>query len=213
MADERTTVVVQRFLNQLAGVSGDAPVEPIVRQLLAESVNRLQLLCASLLFRSYPRLTHPPLNLQPDELLSSVVERMLKAMQSVRPQNVRQFFALANQHMRWELNDLARRLDKQPGMKGVAESMVAAPAQSSDSQLSPNARRILDAIESLPTEEREAFDLVRIQGMTQPDAAAVLSVSAKTVQRRMNRALLLLSEKLSDLQPLGASPQGASPQA
>ena len=213
MADERTTVVVQRFLNQLAGVSGDAPVEPIVRQLLAESVNRLQLLCASLLFRSYPRLTHPPLNLQPDELLSSVVERMLKAMQSVRPQNVRQFFALANQHMRWELNDLARRLDKQPGMRAVAESMAAAPAQSSDSQLSPNARRILDAIESLPTEEREAFDLVRIQGMTQPDAAAVLSVSAKTVQRRMNRALLLLSEKLSDLQPLGASPQGASPQA
>jgi len=32
-------------------------------------------------------------------------------MRSVRPQTVRQFFALANQHMRWQLNDLARRLD------------------------------------------------------------------------------------------------------
>jgi RNA polymerase sigma-70 factor (ECF subfamily) len=29
-----------------------------------------------------------------------------------RPTNVRQFFALANQHLRWELNDLARRLDE-----------------------------------------------------------------------------------------------------
>jgi hypothetical protein len=37
-----------------------------------------------------------------DELLSSVVERLLKAMREVRPPTVRQFFALANQHMRWE---------------------------------------------------------------------------------------------------------------
>ena len=54
------------------------------------------------------RLTQPPLNLQPDEMLSAVVERLLKAMRSARPRTVRQFFALVNQHMRWELNDLAR---------------------------------------------------------------------------------------------------------
>jgi RNA polymerase sigma-70 factor (ECF subfamily) len=51
-------------------------------------------------------------NLQPNELLSGVLERLLKAMREVHPQTVRQLFALANQHMRWELNDLARRLDK-----------------------------------------------------------------------------------------------------
>ena len=45
-------------------------------------------------------LTLPPLNLEPDELLDAVVERLLKAMRSVRPQTVRQFFALVNQHMR-----------------------------------------------------------------------------------------------------------------
>jgi len=203
MASDRTTIVVQRYLNELAGVKGDAPAEPIVRELLGESVNRLHLLCASLLFRSYPRLTQPPMNLQPDELLSSVVERMIKAMRSVRPQNVRQFFGLANQHMRWELNDLARRLDNQAAAQEVRDSMAQAPGLSSASQLSPNARRILDAIEGLAEEEREAFDLVRIQGMTQPDAAEVLGVSAKTVQRRLNRALLMLSEKLGDLQPQG----------
>jgi RNA polymerase sigma-70 factor (ECF subfamily) len=141
------------------------------------------------------------LNLQPDEMLSSVVERMIKAMKSVRPQNVRQFFALANKHMRWELNDLARRLDKQVQAQQVRESLVAAPAESSESQISPNTRRILEAIESLAEEEREAFDLVRIQGMTHPDAAAVLGVSAKTVQRRLNRSLLALEEKLGDLSP------------
>ena len=109
MGEEHTTASVQRYLDDLAGVKGDSPVEPIVRDLLARSVNRLHLLCGALLFRSYPRLTRPPLNLQADEMLSSVVERLLKALKGIRPPTVRQFFALANQHMRWELNDLARR--------------------------------------------------------------------------------------------------------
>ena len=201
MNDFRTTVAVQRYLDELAGLAGDSPAEPVIRALLASAVDRLQLLCANLLFRSYPRLTRPPVNLQPDEMLSAVVERMIKAMKSIRPQNVRQFFALANKHMRWELNDLARRLDKQVQAQQVRESLAAAPSDSSESQISPNTRRILEAIEGLPDEEREAFDLVRIQGMTQPDAAAVLGVSAKTVQRRLNRSLLALEEKLGDLQP------------
>ncbi|HKI38337.1 MAG TPA: hypothetical protein VKA46_41190, partial [Gemmataceae bacterium] len=92
----------------------DSPVEPIVRALLDRAVHRLHLLCATLLHRSYPRLTHPPLNLQADELLGAVAERLLKALREARPRTVRQFFALANQHMRWELNDLARRLESVP---------------------------------------------------------------------------------------------------
>lgn len=159
-----------------------------------------------MLYHSYPRLTRPPLNLQPEEMLSSVIERMLKAMREVRPQGVRQFFALANQHMRWELNDLARRLDKEAAAVDVRVSQVAAPAESSASRISPNTSRILMAIEGLPEDEREVFGLVRIQGMTQPEAAEVLGVSAKTVQRRLNRGLLLLAEQLGDLQP--APPSG-----
>src|SRR5687767_1817177 len=201
MGDEHTTAAVQRFLNELAGVRGDEPAEPIVRELLARSVNRLHLLCATLLFRSYPRLTRPPLNLQADEMLSSVVERLLKALRGVRPPTVREFFALANQHMRWELNDLARRLDEQAAAVELRDSLVPAPPESSGSQISPNTRRILEVIGSLPEEEREAFNLVRIQGMTQPEAAAVLGVSAKTVQRRLNRGLLLLADSLADLKP------------
>jgi DNA-binding CsgD family transcriptional regulator len=160
MSEEQTTAVVQRYIDELAG---DAPAEPIVRALLDRSVHRLQVLCANLLYRGYPRLMQPPVNLQPDELLGAVVERLLKALRAARPQNVREFFALANQHMRWELND--------------------------------------QAIDDLPEEEREVFDLVRIQGMTQVEAADVLGVSIKTVQRRLNRALLILSETLDDLRP------------
>ena len=206
MDEARTTVVVQRFLDELAGVKGDAPAEPIVRALLASAVDRLHLLCTALLFRSYPRLTRPPLNLQADELLSAVVERLLKAMREVRPQTVRQFFALANRHMRWELNDLARRLDKEAGLVELRESLAGAPAESSGSQLSADARRILEAIEGLPDDEREVFDLVRIQGMTQPEAAGVLGVSEKTVQRRLVRCITVLTRTIGDLRPALGSP-------
>jgi RNA polymerase sigma-70 factor (ECF subfamily) len=196
MHEENTTAIVQRYLAELTGA---AAAEPMVRAVLDRSFLRLQRLCATLLHHDYPRLTHPPLNLQTDELLSAVVERLLKALREAHPGTVREFFALAGQHMRWELNDLARRLDNQPMAVQLCEAQVLAPANS-DSGLSPDARRMLEAIEALPEEEREVFSLIRIQGMTQTETATLLEVSTKTVQRRLNRALLLLTNALSDLQ-------------
>jgi RNA polymerase sigma-70 factor (ECF subfamily) len=197
MNEEHTTLAVQRYLDELAGGS---PAEPIVRALLDRAVRRLHLLCATLLYRSYPRLAQPPLNLQAEEMLGAVAERLLKAMRQVRPRSVREFFALANQHIRWELNDLARRLDEQPAAVELSEGLVPAPA-STGSGLSPDGLRMLRAIGGLPDEEREVFDLVRVQGMTQSETAEVLGVSTKTVQRRLNRGLGLLAEQLADLWP------------
>ena len=199
MAQSETTLAVQKYLDELVEIEGNTPAEPIVRALLARSVHRLELICRKFLCRSYARLAKPPLNLDADELLSAVVERLLKALREARPKDVRQFFALANQHIRWELNDLARRLDKRR-LAPLNEELVPAP-ESSGAALGPDAVRMLDEIEHLPDEEREVFSLVRIQGMSQPDVAKVLNVSTKTVQRRLNRGLLLLTEKLADLQP------------
>jgi RNA polymerase sigma factor (sigma-70 family) len=197
MEEEHTTAAVQRYLDELAG---DAPSEPVVRALLDRAVRRLHQLCATMLHRNYPRLLHPPLNLQVDEMLGAVVERLLKALKEARPGNVRQFFALASQHMRWELNDIARRLDEGPPAVELREEWMPAVADSGSS-LSADSRRMLEAIGNLPEDEREAFDLVRIQGMTQADAARVLGVSVMTVNRRLNRGLQLLAETLGDLCP------------
>jgi RNA polymerase sigma factor (sigma-70 family) len=203
MADGSTTDVVQRLLDALAG---DAPPEPIVRELLDRAVRRLELLSGALLRRSYPRLTQPPLNLSTEELLGGVVAGLLTAMRTVRPRTAREFFGLAAQHMRWQLNDLARRLDKQPALAALEADGVAAPA-STGSVLTPDARRMLDAIDQLPEAEREAFNLVRIQGLTYPEAAELVGVSTKTLQRRLNRARVLLAEQLGDLRPRPAAPE------
>ena len=198
LSEDSTTAVVQRYLDALAG---DAPAEPIVRDLLGRAVHRLEGLCAIMLHRNYPRLVRPPSNLETDEMLSGVVEGLLKAMDSIRPQTVRHFFALANQHMRWHLNDLARRLDERPVAVELCEECLLAPA-SSDSGIGPDGRRMLAAIDNLPEDEREVFGLVRLQGLTHAEAAEVLEVSTKTVQRRLNRASLLLAEELDDLRPI-----------
>jgi RNA polymerase sigma-70 factor (ECF subfamily) len=197
VSTESTTAVVQRYLEALAG---DQPAEPIVRALLDRSVRRLQVLCGNLLYREYRRLTLPPLNLRPDEMLSAVVERLLKAMDSARPRTVREFFALVNRHMRWELNDLARRLDEQPTALELNEGMLPTPP-GSGSVLTPDGRRMLEAIDRLPEDEREVFGLVRIQALTHGEAAEVLGVSAKTVQRRLNRSLMYLAKELDHLRP------------
>ena len=206
MSDDRTTIAVQRYLNELASVGGDCPAEPIVGALLARAVGRLEGLCGYLLSQGYPRLTRPPLNLQREEMLSLVVERLIKALRGYRPQTVRQFFALANQHMRWELNGLARRLDKQGALVELRDSFAPRAKQSDGSQPSAETLRMLETIESLPEEEREVFSLVRIQGMTHAEAAAVIGVALKTVQRRLNRSIVLLTTKLHDLDPSAEPP-------
>jgi RNA polymerase sigma-70 factor (ECF subfamily) len=193
----RTTIAVQRFLDDLAA---GVPAEPVIRALLGRSVERLRMLCSTLLFHDYPRLTRPPVNLQPDEMLGAIVARLLNAMREVRPQNVRQFFGLANRHLRWELNDMARRLDRECAAVQLDENAVAAQ-ESSGPVISVKTRRMLDAIDALPEAEREVFELLRIQGMSYVETAQVLGVSESTVHRRLNRGLVLLEEKLADLRP------------
>jgi hypothetical protein len=92
MYEEPTTVIIQRYLDVLPG---DVAAEPIVRELLERAVGRLRMLCATFLYKSYPRLTRPPANLETDELLGDVVARLLTALRATHPPTVRQFFATA----------------------------------------------------------------------------------------------------------------------
>jgi len=197
MPEPDTTAVVQKYLDELAGGS---PAEPVVRALLDRAVCRLHALCNALLQRRYPRLTRPPLNLETDEMLGAVVERLMKALRDARPATVRQFFALAGQHMRWELNDLARILDNRVRAKELHDEQVVAPADG-DSGLTQDGRRIVAAIDRLPDDEREAFDLVRVQGMSLVEAGQLLDVSAMTVKRRVDRGLTRLANELADMKP------------
>ncbi len=202
MEQNDTTAVVQGYLKELRDPCGELSAEPVVRLLLGRSVKRIQQLCEVMLYRSYPRLTRAPVNLDTDELLGAVVERLIKALREARPNTVRDFYALANQHMRWELNDLARRLDRNVDFHSMPlnEELVRAPAND-DSSIGLTASRMLAAIDDLPQELRETFSLVRMHGVSHVEAAELLGVSTKTIQRRLSQCLMKLEAQLIDLKP------------
>src|SRR5262249_3790258 len=105
--------------------------------------------------------------------------------------------------------------DEQPAVASMPEAGVAGPPPSTASGLSPDGRRMLGAIEGLPEEEREVFDLVGLQGLTHAEAAGVVGGSGKTGQRGLNRARPLLAERRADPRPTTSSdptpPQGDTP--
>jgi len=67
---------------------------------------------------------------------------------------------------------------------------------------------MLPAIDALPEDEREVFDLMRVPAVTQAEAAWVLGVSSVTVKRRLSRGLRLLTEQPADIRP-GEKPPDA----
>ncbi len=79
MDEAPTTVIIQRHLDALPG---DTAAEPIVREPLKQAAGRL---CTTLLYKSYPRLTRPPVNLETDELLGGIVAGLLTALRTTRP--------------------------------------------------------------------------------------------------------------------------------
>ena len=85
---------------------------------------------------------------------------------------MRQVFAVANHHRRWEVDDLARRLDEQQAAVELREGLVPAPV-SSASGLGPDGRSMLPAI----------------------------GISAVTVKRPLSRGMRLLTEQLANLRP------------
>jgi RNA polymerase sigma-70 factor (ECF subfamily) len=87
----------------------------------------------------------------------------------------------------------------------LSEGLVLAPAGGA-SGLTPDSQRMLHATGEPPANEREVFDPVGIDGMTQVEAAEVLGVTAVTVKRRLSRGLRLLTVQLADIRPAEKPP-------
>jgi RNA polymerase sigma-70 factor, ECF subfamily len=95
-----------------------------------------------------------------------------------------------------------------PGDRGEHES--AAPGALPDRILGQRrlARRMGEELARLPQPQREAFDLVQVEGMSMADAAAALGTTVATVKLRAFRSYEALRAKLSDdvLEELQSSP-------
>jgi DNA-directed RNA polymerase specialized sigma24 family protein len=138
---------------------------------------------------------------QTDDVLQSALIRLLRSLEAVRPESVRDFLALSAQQIRRELLDLARHYF---GPQGVGANHATNGAAGSSDGPPPAVDLTHDPcvlaawcefhrhIEELPVEEREVVSLLFYQGLTQAEAAGVLGVTVRTVQRRWQAALVRL---------------------
>jgi RNA polymerase sigma-70 factor (ECF subfamily) len=123
--------------------------------------------------------------------------RLLRALEVVRPPTVRAFFGLAAEQMRRELLDLARQANRarRLGMAapGGDETVVDYPADRDDLDLW---QQFHDAVEQLPTAEREVVSLIYYHGWSRPQVGALLQMADRTVRRRWLSACQRLRERL-----------------
>jgi len=193
------TLHIQACLDRIRG--GD---EAARGELLGYACERLRNLARKML-RGYPKVHRWE---QTDDVLQNAAIRLHRTLQQIPVQTSLDFFRLAALNIRRELLDLARHYYGPQGQGAHhatwgsgdssttrSDSGLAAPPDSSDDPARLAAwGEFHRQIGALPDEEREVFDLIWYQGLSQAEAAELLNVSERTIKRRWQAARLKLYE-------------------
>src|SRR5262245_2739234 len=184
------TVQIQACLDRLRG--GD---EAARDELLGCACDRLRNLARKML-KGYPNVHRWE---QTDDVLQNAALRLHRTLRQIPVETSRDFFRLAAVNIRRELLDLAKH---HYGPLGQGARHASQPDRGSGG-LDPSdpvddPRRLAAwgefhrQIDALPDEEREVFDLLWYQGLSQAEAAELLGVSDRTIKRRWQAARLRL---------------------
>jgi RNA polymerase sigma-70 factor (ECF subfamily) len=182
---------------QLAGLldlarSGDQTAR---QRLVEHACERLRGLARKML-RRYPKVRRWE---ETDDVFVEAVTRLHRSLATVQPESPRHFYNLAATQIRRVLVDLAR---KHYGPEGLGSHHDTA-ARSPDGEAPPRYERadvsgepsglaewseFHEQVEALSGEEREVFNLIWYEQMSQEEAAEVLGVTVRTVRRRWQEA-------------------------
>ena len=190
MSDPGHTTEIQKYLDLMR--SGDQQAR---RQLIEQSCERLQLLTRKMLGR-FPRVHRWE---ETDDVFTEAVTRLHRSLESICPETVRQFYCLAATQIRRVLIDMARRYYGPEGLganydTGIrdSEGNQNVRCEAADRNSEPSGLQEWSEfhalIDSLPEEEREVFNLLWYEGLTQQQAAEVLNISQRTLTRRWQDA-------------------------
>ncbi|HYT94035.1 MAG TPA: sigma-70 family RNA polymerase sigma factor [Gemmataceae bacterium] len=195
------TAQLQGWLARLR--AGDASARG---ELIEHVCDRLRRLTRKML-KGYPGVKRYA---ETDDVLQSALLRLLRSLDEVQPATTSALLGLAATQIRRELLDLARHFYGPHGAGAhhasqAGEGSQDEPLDPPDATHDPSALaewcEFHEQVEKLPAEEREAVDLLYYQGLPQADAAALLNVSVRTLQRRWQGAQLKLHQALKGSLP------------
>jgi RNA polymerase sigma factor (sigma-70 family) len=196
-----STTDLQASLDRLR--AGDSSA----RDALLESSRQRLVLLARRMLRRFPGVRRWE---ETDDVCQRVLLRLDRLLETVQPTSVRDYLRLASMHTRHVLIDLARHYHGPEGIGTHHASPARRPQSTSPPADSPPAADVDDPaelvaweefhllVEKLPAEEREVFDLLWYQGVSQKEAAGLLGLSLSTVKRRWLSARLRVGERLGE---------------
>jgi RNA polymerase sigma factor (sigma-70 family) len=200
MADSaaKTTVLVQ-LLERMQGGDREARDE-----LVRAFHTRLDHLARTML-RKYPGVGRW---VEVEDILQASLLRLLRALESVRPDSTRAFFGLAAEQMRRELLDLGRRFYGPQGIganhasvgddPGAIRPAFDPPDPDNDNSDLDKWCQFHTEVAKLPVQEREVVGLIYYHGWTQAQVAEMFEVNVRTVRRWWEAALVTLHRELED---------------
>jgi RNA polymerase sigma-70 factor (ECF subfamily) len=205
MADATdSTTQIQIRLDRLW--AGDLSARDELLTICRERLSRL----AHRMLRLYPSVRRWE---QTDDLLQNATMRLCRALETIHPTSVRSFLNLAAVQIRRELIDLARHYEgpKGPSRHYMGQTETDDPAPTpSPPEVSTDTNdpvrlatwtEFHDTVETLPEEEREVFNLLWYQGLSQREVASLLGVSERVARRRWRSARLKLHQLLGGRLP------------
>jgi RNA polymerase sigma-70 factor (ECF subfamily) len=192
-AHDNLTIQIQGWIDRLQSGDDSARTE-----LLNCACARMLRLTRKML-RDFPRVKRWE---QTDDVLQNASMRLYRTLAEIQPRNATEFFRLAALNIRRELLDLAKHYYGPQG-RGALHASIGGDHQAlerADTVAEPNRLAAWSEFhrqaELLPDEEREIFDLLWYQGLSQAEVADLLKVSARTVKRRWQSARLQLHDAL-----------------
>jgi RNA polymerase sigma-70 factor (ECF subfamily) len=199
------TLQIQGWIDRLRG--GD---ESARQELLNCACERLTRLTHKML-KGYPRVRRWE---ETGDVLQKAMMRLYRALENVQPASVVDFFRLAALNIRRELLDLVKHYYGPQGAgahhatigpKAGGEDGPPSPLDQAQADDSPNRlafwTEFHQEVDRLPDEDREVFDLLWYQGLSQAEAAKALGISERTIKRRWQSARLRLYQSLRTAPP------------
>jgi RNA polymerase sigma-70 factor (ECF subfamily) len=203
---DHSTLHLQRCLDRLQ--AGDTSAR---NDLINSACDRLQRLTRKMLndYRGVRRWE------ETGDVFQNAMMRLCRALQDIAPGSLREFYRLAALQVRRELIDLARHHygplgagahhASQAGATPNASGVLPALHEGADVSSEPSRLALWTEfhrqVEALPQEQREVFDLIWYQGLSQANAGTLLGISERTIKRYWREARLKLYEALGGTLP------------
>jgi len=204
-APSSKTLQIQGWIDRL--LAGD---ESARKGLLNCACDRLERLTRKML-RAFPRVKRWE---QTGDVLQNASMRLYRTLEQITPRDVREFSRLAALNIRRELLDLTKHYcgplgqdAKHATWQGASDESRSGPDNAQPADQTDDPAKLAawgefhKQVEALPEENREVFDLLWYQGLSQAEAAAVLHVSERTIKRRWQAARLTLFQALGGEPP------------